>query len=444
MEEKKEKSNILFLLFAIMFIIATLVVLVGAYGVYLNRPKNFFKTTINNKYLKFNEHKSKVFNFNPAENKLESSLKLDLEVNQDGTKTTQELVNFDFNSDFKNEYLSTTINSKLYDQIKTDIAFDNADLIINNKMIYEKPLLLNDVLEFNWDYFQNINEEDFDIVTSTIKNEVIKSLKDKDFKTKSTTIAIDGNDVRAKKITYVDKNANKTIDKIINNLANDDKFVKALANLTDTDKKDIVKELKDAKVEKDLKPITINLYTTGVFSKLAKTEIEYDGITVSYLNYKDENYEFKFESDDYEFVYSANINDDKEYDFIVKINKETKIKGVIKENSDEALKVNFEINVNKDTKVNGKVDIKTVKDNNSELTKKGSIIIYTNDKKEDYYKLSFESTIKKVKKVNKDNIKGAVNYNKLSKKEKAKIESQLEDNIESLKELLNFKLENQD
>ena len=443
MEEKKEKSNIVFLLFAIIFIIITLIVLVGAYGLYLNRPKNFFKTTINNKYLKFNEKKSKVFNFNPADNKLESSLKLNLEVSNKGVKSNQELIDFDYNSDIKNEYLSAAINSKLFSKIKTDVAFNENDLIINNNAIYEKPLLLNNEIDFDWTYLQNINEEDFDTITKTIKNEVIKSLKEKNFKTKNTTIKVDGNDIKAKKLTYVDKNANKTIDNIIANLANDDKFIKALANITGIDKKDIKNELKNTKVEEKLKPITINLYTTGLFSKLAKTEIEYDEFTLSYMNYKDSNYELKYSTNDYELVYSANINDDKEYDFTIKANKETIVKGIIKENSDEALKVNFEI-IGKDNKTNGKIDIKTVKDNNNELSKKGSIIIYTSDKKDDYYKLTFESTIKKVKKINKDNIKNAVDYNKLNKKEKAKIEGSLNDSIDAIKDSLDFTLKNQD
>ena len=443
MEEKKEKSNIIFLLFAIIFIIITLIVLVGAYGLYLNRPKNFFKTTINNKYLKFNDKKSKVFNFNPADNKLESNLKLNLEVSNKGVKSNQELIDFDYNSDVKNEYLSAAINSKLFSKIKTDVAFNENDLIINNNAIYEKPLLLNNEIDFDWTYLQNINEEDFDTITKTIKNEVIKSLKEKNFKTKNTTIKVDGHDIKAKKLTYVDKNANKTIDNIIANLANDDKFIKALANITGIDKKDIKNELKNTKVEEKLKPITINLYTTGLFSKLAKTEIEYDEFTLSYMNYKDSNYELKYSTNDYELVYSANINDDKEYDFTIKANKETIVKGIIKENSDEALKVNFEI-IGKDNKINGKIDIKTVKDNNNELSKKGSIIIYTSDKKDDYYKLTFESTIKKVKKINKDNIKNAVDYNKLNKKEKAKIEGRLNDSIDAIKDSLNFTLKNQD
>lgn len=443
MEEKKEKSNIVFLLFAIIFIIITLIVLVGAYGLYLNRPKNFFKTTINNKYLKFNDKKSKVFNFNPADNKLESNLKLNLEVSNKGVKSNQELIDFDYNSDVKNEYLSAAINSKLFSKIKTDVAFNEKDLIINNKTIYEKPLLLNNEIDFDWTYLQNINEEDFDTITKTIKNEVIKSLKEKNFKTKNTTIKVDDKDIKAKKLTYVDKNANKTIDNIIANLANDDKFIKALANITGIDKKDIKNELKNTKVEEKLKPITINLYTTGLFSKLAKTEIEYDEFTLGYMNYKDSNYELKYSTNDYELVYSANINDDKEYDFTIKANKETIVKGIIKENSDEALKVNFEI-IGKDNKTNGKIDIKTVKDNNNELSKKGSIIIYTSDKKDDYYKLTFESTIKKVKKINKDNIKNAVDYNKLNKKEKEKIEGRLNDSIDAIKDSLNFTLKNQD
>ena len=444
MEEKKEKSNILFLLFAIAFIILSLVVMVGAYGIYLNRPRNFFKTTINNKYLKFNEHKSKVFNFNPADSKLESSFKVDLEVSENGSKTNKELINCDFSSDVKNEYLSTSINSKLVDAIKTDIAFDSKDLVINNKMLYEKPLLLSDTVEFDWKYLQNINEKDFDIVTSTIKNEIINSLKKKSFEKEKTTINIDGNDIKANKITYVDKTPNKTIDTIIKNLADDDKFIEALANLTGISKKDIKNELKDTKVEEKLKPITINLYTTGLFSKLAKTEIIYEEFKISYLNYKDENYEFRYEVNDYELVYSANINDDKEYDFTLKANKEVIVKGVIKEKSDDTLKINFETDKIGGKKTSGKINIETVKDNKEELTKKGNIVIYNGNSKDDYYKLTFESTIKKVKKINEDKIKNAVDYNKLSKKEKAKLEKQINENIENIKDLFDFTLENQD
>ena len=444
MEEKKEKSNIIFLLFAIVFIIMSLVVMVGAYGIYLNRPRNFFKTTINNKYLKFNEHKSKVFNFNPADSKLESNIKLDLEVNSNGTKTNQELININFDSDINNEYLSTSINSKLMEAIKTDIAFNKDDLIISNKAIYEKPLLLNNTIKFDWKYLQNINEKDFDVITSTIKNEVINSLKKKAFEKEKTTIKIDGNDIKANKITYVDKNPNDTINKIIKNLANDENFIEALANLTGISKNDIKNELKNTKTEEKLKPITINLYTTGLFSKLAKTEIIYDDFTISYLNYKDENYEFRYEVNDYELVYSANINDEKEYDFTLKANKEIIVKGVIKEKSDEALKINFETDKIGNGKVKGKINIDTIKDNKQELTKKGSIILYSGDKKDDYYKLTFESTIKKVKKINQDVIKNAVDYNKLSKKEKAKLDKQIEDNIENIKNLFDFTLENQD
>ena len=431
MEGKKENSNILFLLLAIVFIIITFIILIGAYGIYLNRPYNYYKTTINNKYLKFNEEKAKVFKFNPAENKLESNVKVNFEIKTNGQKINQEFLDFSAASDFANKYVDTNLKIGATNTKTNFILKDNQE-IINDKSIYEKPLIFDNEFNIDWKYLQNINEKDFDTITSSIKNEVIKTLNKKSFETESTKINVNGKDIKAKKITYVDKDLKGTSNKIIKNLTKNNDFIKAVSNMANVSEKDVTNYLNDLKVTKDLKPLTVNLYTTGLFSKLAKIEFIYEDYTISYLNYKDTNYAFilDYKGED-NLTITADENKDKELDLKVKYNKDTILKGVITEHDDDNFKMKFDAEVMNE-KVSGKINVTTKKNTKDTLVKKTEIIIYTDSKKEDYYKLNIETSINKVKKVKQANTDKAVKFDDLKKADQNKVEKKMEKLIDNM------------
>ena len=431
MKEQTEKSNILFLLFAIVFIIFTMIVLIGAYGVYLNKPANYFKTTINNKYLTFNEHKANVFNYNPADSKLESNINIKLESNIDQEKNTVDLINFLINSDVNNEFLKAALNVNEDADENLDLTFSENAVILNTKSLYSKPLILNDDYNINWDYLKNINEDDFDTITKTIKNAFINNLDTKKYKTSKTTLEVNGNNINSKKISYTDKNFAKVYKNIIKDLISDNDFIKAVSNISGKSKsevKDYLTELQKADIE--FKPITINLYTTGLFAKLAKIEIEYDNELYSYMNYKDENYEVIIESGDNKVEFAANLNEDDEYEFKIYYNQKKLASGTLK-NENDKIKINYTINIGKS--YTGKITITTKKDTDSENAKTIELLLYTNVTHTNYYKLIINTSIKKVKKVNTDVVKNAVKYESLSKKEKKKIDQK----IDSIKEQIN-------
>lgn len=423
MEEKKN-SNILFLLLAIFFIITSLIVLIGAYGLYLNKPYNYYKTTINNKYVKFNEKKAKVFKFNPAENKLDSNIKATFEMKKNGKTTKEEVLDLNTKSDFKNKYINADINIAAL-KTKTNFIFKDQDEILNDQNIYEKPLIFNEDFNIDWKYLQNINEKDFDTITKAIKNEIIKTLNKKSFETESTKIKVDGKNIKAKKITYVDNNLKDTLNKIIKDLSKNDEFITAVSNMTDLSKKDVTNYLKDLKVTEELKPLEVNLYTTGLFSKLAKMEFIYDGYTISYLNYKDTNYEFILEYQKDKLIISANENKDKELDTKITYNNDVLLTGVIKNHDDDNFKMNFTANI-LEQKINGKINITTKKDTNTTLIKKTEITIYDSNNKDDYYKLTIEASIDKVKKIKQVDTNDAVKIKDLKKADQDKIEKKLE------------------
>ena len=433
MEERKENSNILFLLLAIVFIITTLIILIGAYGIYLNQPANFFKTTINNKYLLFNQKKEKAFNYNPAEYSVSAKTSIKFNTNIDSFDDISKNFKLELNSDVKHKYLDSTIS---LGKDETNIIVNDDKAYIDSKDIYEKPLLIDDELKINWDNFKNFNEEDFDVITKTLKEEIIKSLDKKQFKTTKTTIKIDGKDIKAKKISYTDKHTDKTIKNIVDNLIDNDEFIKSLANITNTDKKDVIDFLKSYKKDVDLKETTINFYTTGLFSKLAKMEIEYEDITISYTNYKETNYELSIKDTNNSLVFNADLNSDNEYDFKLKFNGDTILKGTVVEHTDKVIKINFEVTLNEES-YPGKIVINTNKDNANEIDKDLKITLYMDKKKENYVELNVNTTIKKEKIKQKD-MKNAQNVNELKTKNRKQIETKIKDRIDDLTNFSDF------
>ncbi|MBO4245858.1 MAG: hypothetical protein J5892_03890 [Bacilli bacterium] len=433
MEERNENSNIVFLLLAIVFIILTLVILIGAYGIYLNQPANFFKTTINNKYLLFNQKKEKAFNYNPAEYSINAKTSVKLNTNIKSFEDINNSFKLVLNSDVKHKYMDSTISIGKKD---TSIVIDEDKAYIDSKDIYEKPLLLNNELNIKWDNLKNINEADFDLITKTIKEEIIKSMDKKQFKTTKTTIKIDGKDIKAKKISYTDKNTNKTLKKIIDNLIDNDEFIKSVANITNTDKKAVIDYLKSYKNDIDLESITINFYTTGLFSKLAKMEIEYEALTISYTNYKDTNYELKITDDENEILFNADLNSDNEYVFKLKYNDTTILKGKVTEHTDKVIKINFELTLNEET-YPGKIVINTNKDNANEIDKDLKITIYTDETKKNYLEANINTSITKEKIKQKD-MKNAEDINKLKTKNRKQIENKIKDRIDDLTNFSDF------
>lgn len=337
-------------------IVALLAIVLGGLYFYFGSAKVIMTNVVSKVFDGASDMVDNEFDFDIEKNTISMSGDLGIDTNIDAIKDfSKEKVGFNFGLDYKNKKIEA--GASLTENKKELI---NAMVYMLNKKMYLKidgiDKLIDMGKEFDFDEafdledFQesmdemNFSREDVTKLIEHAKDITIASIDMDAIEKSSDTIKIDGKETKVNKLTYNlnSKNAEKFIKNIINNMREDDEFIKILAKMTDSKSSDIKSSLKDA--SKDIGDVPdlgkLYIYTKGLTNSFAGAELKVDGATIRITEGKDST------------------------DFEVKAD-EVSIKLSVKEYSDEKMDIDYSINI-KEMKFNGNVLVtcKETKKNN--------------------------------------------------------------------------------
>ncbi len=291
--------------------IVVLVLLVGIIArVATSSPKAVFKTSINNSYKDVSKYLKKLDKFMEVFDAQEKaiSFKGDLKFSTDREDYTESEIkdlniSFEAGLDLKHEEFINGIT------LEGDKESFGETIYYTEGQSFVKASFLEDVYQFTDDdsgllfnllgledqgigeLFEiykekeediDIDPETYDYLLKTVKNAVNKSLDSKSMKKEKGSFEVDGKNVKATKVSYIfTKSSTKDlVNKVVDRLLNDDKFIDKLADSTGLEKadiKDYLKEMKDSAKEIDFdEDIIVNIYIKGLFNKVVGFSLEYD------------------------------------------------------------------------------------------------------------------------------------------------------------------------
>ena len=182
--------------------------------------------------------------------------------------------------------------------IKGDKKSIGGTVYYKDDTAYVKTSFLDDIIKTEMDDlgfdFEDFKEEydeikdnikvdydSYDYIAKKFKNALIKSLDSKSMEKTKGTFEVDGKTVKATKVSYVfDKAATKElINKLTEQLLEDDDFLKKVAESTGLEKADVkeaIKEVKETVKDIDFKgEIKLNVYVKGITNKAVGFSVEY-------------------------------------------------------------------------------------------------------------------------------------------------------------------------
>lgn len=329
-------------------IVALAAVLYFAYTMYFN-PKQMFIKSVNKGYADFEEFIDK---YSEKETIIKPML-----LSQDLS------VNVKVNENMQDENVKGIIDEINKLKVKTEIGYDqknkqmlitlgalydNKDIInigtyaTKGKMYYELKNAFDKYIEIPLDnynaYFEadDVKIEDVKYILSKTKDSIINNLDKNKFKKSNSTIKIDGKDVKTTKVSYglSEKSFNELLEKAINDLLKDSKYIDTLATISGSSKdeiKDFLQEMLDD-VKEDIKSgdletdevIILSAYVKGITNESVGIEIEVKDedskIKLSY--YKNKGSEQLDLYEDGKEVASAIVKDDKT---VIKFGKDANV-----------------------------------------------------------------------------------------------------------------------
>lgn len=271
----------------IAIILVAIIAAVGVYFVFLKKnssPKSIFTKAINKGYEKF-------MSVDLGETKsdkpvvVDQKLSFDIDIDKsiigaEGKEAIDELNKLGLN-------VKTAVDPKESNAIVGfGATYDKADLLnlavylTKNKGYIELKDLLDKYIEvdlegqnlFATKTVSSLTEKDAKYVVKAIKDALIDSVDEKDFKKEKDEIEVNGKDTKVSKITLgiSQKDANKIAQKFIKNIKNDSKLIKILAKETNASEKEIkealneaLEELQDAKDLDTEDVIIVSVYAKG-------------------------------------------------------------------------------------------------------------------------------------------------------------------------------------
>lgn len=297
-------------------IIILAIVLFGVYNVIFNDSKNIFLKAMNNEYQKADEMIDTFFGSSSIHeyDTVSTTTAMNFNVNvQDGILDEDEMAILNeinaLNLLMNTQYDS--INKQLYYGL--DLKYDTADLFNigvygkTNSLYVELKNIFDKYIEIPVEEYEslfendNTNIEDMKYVASAIKDSFLNNLDKKEFVESKETITIGSEEIKAKKITYVftEEKAVKHVIKMLTDLKNDNKFIKACSKVSGEEveaiKSSIQEMIDELNDELDLlensdESIEISVYTKGFsntavqFSMVVNTD---DKAEIRYSNYND-------------------------------------------------------------------------------------------------------------------------------------------------------------
>lgn len=333
-------------------------------------PKAVFTSSINSvykdvsKYLKKADKLNETFDIKEKALYVKGDVKLSTNV-EDITDEIGELkdlkVSFEGGLDLKHEEL---LGGFTVDGDKESIG---GTVYVTDSMAYLKTTFLDEIYKTELDDFDlgevleeyeeatkdiDVDPETYDYLVKTVKNAVVKSLDKKSMEKSKGSFEVDGKTVKATKVSYVftKSSTKELINKVVDILLEDDKFIDKLADCTGMEKGDIKDALKEVKSSaKDIdfdKEIKLNLYTKGLFNNVVGMSLEYSDkeyVTV-FKNGKTTEMIFDnhVKSDQMKVVVTA-VEGKKETEVTIKMNKEKLGTLTIRELSEEVIDLDFNV-----------------------------------------------------------------------------------------------------
>ena len=398
-------------------------------GVFKRQIKNIY--TISDKYLDIYDEKIKKYNVIQKPFTFTTEFKLD--TSDEDIKDYK--VKYEFDSNIKDSYYANKVNlTKGKDNI------EGSFYLVDNKA-YLDSSLLDDPIDVTYYYdteyyfdvvesyifggnslyetLDNINTDDYRYIIKTLTNEFAKTLDSSAFSSETKKLNLDDKTVRVKKITYsMDEDLiQETIEQMVDNLKDNDKFLSTVARAFDLDKsdvKDFLKELKEEAEEIELDdPIDLCIYTKGALDDLVGYGIEMDDDEYLTIFIYDGYYEFTYDDhgEYYREKYSiiGTTDDDGVIKFVVKEDGDKIATIKVNKNTDEELDITYEV---PDEDVEGHIYF-SLKEQKNKIT--GKYIIDTKDDYYDeYYKLEGSYTLEIKNELSKFNTENVIDYDKIN------------------------------
>lgn len=213
-----------------------------------------------------------------------------------GMDRNKKVMNFELQSSYDNGPL---FNANAY--------FGNKKALLYLPGIYNKYIDTEMEEQEYETLFEVENQDEIETILSEIKSALKKSLKKEYFETDYEKIVIDGSEVKVKKsILSLDaKKMNEIQKEFLNELSNQDDFIKAVAKIGNEKEADIKEELQAlAKEENDLSDMnntfTLSIYTKGLLNDFVGVKIEakedYNDITLKMIKQDKDEYTYELQS----------------------------------------------------------------------------------------------------------------------------------------------------
>lgn len=428
----------------------------------LFNPKQLFVNAINNNYKQlenlFDDTKNttKLSDTKPAI--VEEDLSLNLEVDDslldsDTKAIIDEINKLKINAkvgiDSKEKEGLVNLNA-LYDKSS---LIDLGAYLKDNKIYFDLKDLYSKLIEVPLDEMDieldqakmNYDTEDLKYIVKTTKDAYLNNLDNKDFKKSTSTLKIDGKEVKTTRISYSlnEKEATELTKKAFKELIKDSKYINTLSKVSGADKKEIkdsiqemLDELSDNKDFDEDTTITFNTYVKGFKHDNVGFDFVIEGkdTNTKLAYYKNADVkEISITSDD-EFTLKAKITDKK-----IKINA----------SADEQ---EVTINIDKKEEKNKKTYDYTISSQGVSL--KGSVIVDVKEDSEDKYEAKITSSAsmmgmakatitvnvkaETVKSLDLPSLKDSISYDKLTEEDTNNIMNKLMQNEALQKLISNF------
>ena len=297
----KPKKNLIILAIISFLLIA---VIISAYLLIFNKPKNVFLLAINNEYKNIIKMFDNDWYIGYDEDAIlsESTVDYDIVLSELVQSKIQEGeangiiglinningLNYKISSsiDYKNkEFVSQiTLNEDKTTALDLNVYIQQKKMYLELKNLFDKIIELP---EFDYDMiFQEglIYSEDIEYVLKQIKNSFLKNLNDEDFTSSNAELEIDGKVEKIKKVTYTitSENGMVLIENILTELKENEKFLEALVRLSGQERvviknsiNSILDTLKqnESNIEQDSEYVLLSVYTKGLMNKAVAYEI---------------------------------------------------------------------------------------------------------------------------------------------------------------------------
>lgn len=250
-------------------IILIALLIIGAVATYYFtpiKPKKVFSTALDKVY------EASISNQQELDSLIgKMTLKTDLHSNDESIENILKILNdmdirYEYGMNFKEKRMHVLLDTYYKEKklLNATFHFQENNAYIYLKDIYDKTLQVP--MEGLDEILSMVNQKDYDIILTHLRNALDKTLKEKYFTKENATLTLNGKSIKVIKNNLLlnKENLSEILD-VLKQELNNDEFLESIAHIT-SQNKDIVKEwlekinIEDVTFEKT---ITVSIYTKG-------------------------------------------------------------------------------------------------------------------------------------------------------------------------------------